>query len=177
MLNWSASVEKNSTSRGYRMTLFSQGKDAARELWDGARYSSHLPSMIVFLTQEIFSSSSHADLQTHFQADAAQPISSFPATLRSLMALSSHVYVDAPPPPPRKRGNVLGFLQGQAGAARAEFDSVVDGLSGSRKRALAPEVGRLRAIKSPVEQKVMRAAADISGMAHAKVICANTMIL
>jgi len=32
-----ASIEKTSTSRGYRMTLFCNGKDSAKEKWEGAR--------------------------------------------------------------------------------------------------------------------------------------------
>jgi intermediate cleaving peptidase 55 len=32
-------LEKTSTSRGYRMTLFSAGKDSAKEKWDGARWA------------------------------------------------------------------------------------------------------------------------------------------
>lgn len=30
-------LEKTSTSRGYRMTLFCHGKDSAKEIWEGAR--------------------------------------------------------------------------------------------------------------------------------------------
>jgi len=44
----------------------------------------------------------------------------------------------------------------------------VEALSGNKRKPLAPEVGRLRTIKSRWEQGVMRAAADISGRAHAK---------
>lgn len=46
---------------------------------------------------------------------------------------------------------------------------LVDSLSSSGRKPLAPEVARLRAIKSEAEQEVMRAAADISGRSHAKV--------
>lgn len=50
-----------------------------------------------------------------------------------------------------------------------EHDTLLESLSGQKRRPLAPEVGRLRAIKSEAEQKVMRAAADISSHAHTKV--------
>lgn len=53
--------------------------------------------------------------------------------------------------------------------ARSEYDSIVESLANSRRKPLAPEVSRLRAIKSKCEQRMMRAAADISGRSHAKV--------
>lgn len=53
---------------------------------------------------------------------------------------------------------------------QTEYDAIVEML-GNKGKPLAPEVGRLRAIKSWWEQGVMRAAADISGRAHAKVFC------
>ena len=45
----------------------------------------------------------------------------------------------------------------------------MEAVSSSKRRDLSPEVAKLRAIKSEVEAKVMRQAADISGRAHAKV--------
>ncbi|EPQ59723.1 hypothetical protein GLOTRDRAFT_34532 [Gloeophyllum trabeum ATCC 11539] len=154
---------KNSTSRGYRMTMFSSGKDSAKEKWDGARTSLQ-------------------DVATHFHADDALPISSLPSTLKSLLPQYTSVYVDLPPSatPSRRRSSssitttplsasraLLKYLAPPF-APRGEFESVVEGLSGSKRRPLAKEVGRLRAVKSKAEQKVMRAAADISGRAHAK---------
>lgn len=53
--------------------------------------------------------------------------------------------------------------------ARSEPEIALDALSSSKRRPLAPVIGRLRAIKSPAEQAVMRAAADISSYAHMKV--------
>ena len=53
--------------------------------------------------------------------------------------------------------------------SRGEYDALLDSLSGLGRRALAPEVGRLRAVKSKAEQAVMRQAADISARAHNKV--------
>ena len=52
---------------------------------------------------------------------------------------------------------------------RTEYDSLFDSLSSSKRKALAPEVGRLRAIKSKYEQEVMRQAANLSARAHNKV--------
>lgn len=45
----------------------------------------------------------------------------------------------------------------------------MEALNSSRRKPLAPVVAKLRSIKSPAEQAVMRAAADISGTAFAKV--------
>ena len=45
----------------------------------------------------------------------------------------------------------------------------MDSLSSSKRRPLAPETGRLRTVKSKVEQAVMRQAADIRARAHNKV--------
>jgi Xaa-Pro aminopeptidase len=46
---------------------------------------------------------------------------------------------------------------------------MLDSLSSSRRKPLAPEVFRLRMIKSECEQRLMRRAADVSAHAHAKV--------
>lgn len=53
-------------------------------------------------------------------------------------------------------------------ASPSETDLIMDSLGKLRPKPLAPEIGHLRAIKSDSEQKLMRAAADISGRAHAK---------
>lgn len=88
------------------------------------------------------------------------------------MTFYSHVYVDVPPTHTRRgpRGttkSVMKYLSPPV-APRSEYDAIVDSLTTKRK-PLAPEVGKLRAFKSDAEQGVMRAAADISGRAHAKV--------
>lgn len=70
-------LEKNSSSRGYRMTLFSTGKDTHKEKWEGARTSME-------------------DAILHFRADEAQSISSFPSTLKSIVSSYSNVYLDLP---------------------------------------------------------------------------------
>ena len=41
-------------------------------------------------------------------------------------------------------------------------------MSNAKRKSLAAELVKLRAIKSEAEQKIMRQAADISGAAHAK---------
>ncbi|KAG5639346.1 hypothetical protein H0H81_004067 [Sphagnurus paluster] len=87
------------------------------------------------------------------------------------MAAYNHVYVDVPPTHTRRgpratSKSVLKYLAPPS-EARSDYDVIVDSLTTKRK-PLAPEVARLRAIKSAAEQRVMRTAADISGRAHAK---------
>ncbi len=81
-------LEKNSSKRGYRMTLFCSGKDSAKEQWEGAR-------------------TSFQDAVSHFKADDAQPLSSFPSALKSLAASFSNVYLDVPRQNHSRRGRGL----------------------------------------------------------------------
>ena len=71
-------LQKNSSTRGYRMTLFSTGPDSYREKWDGARTSKD-------------------DVVQHFKADAAESITSFPDAFKSLKSDPSFIYIDMPP--------------------------------------------------------------------------------
>lgn len=71
------SAEKNSSPRGFRMLLYSTGKDASKEKWDGA-------------------STRFADVVELFGADDARPLDTFVDDLRSLVARAEHVYADLP---------------------------------------------------------------------------------
>ncbi|KAI8984931.1 peptidase M24, structural domain-containing protein [Trametes punicea] len=145
--------KRPSSPRGYRMIMFSSGTDAAKEKWDGAR-------------------TSPKDVVQYFRADEAEPISAFPSTLKCLATSASHVYLDIPNYSKRTRATTpkswLKYLSSSGGLSRGEYDSLVDSLSSSKRKPLSPEVARLRAIKSEVEQRVMRQAADISALAHNK---------
>ncbi|TBU27708.1 peptidase M24, structural domain-containing protein [Dichomitus squalens] len=145
--------KRPSSPRGYYMRMFSVGTDPAKEKWDGAR-----------TCQE--------DVVQYFGADEAEPISVFPSVLRSLVANASHVYFDLPSQSKRTRAvspkSLLNYLSSSGAMSRTEYDSLFDSLSSNKRKALAPEVGRLRAIKSKHEQEVMRQAADISARAHNK---------
>lgn len=66
--------------------------------------------------------------------------------------------------------SVAQYLSPSGGMSRAEYDILLESLSSSKRKALAPEVGRLRAIKSKYEQEVMRQAADVSARAHNKIM-------
>ncbi|KAF5390508.1 hypothetical protein D9757_005207 [Collybiopsis confluens] len=145
-------LEKTHSSKGYRMTLFSSGgTDASKEQWDGA-------------------STTFSDVRRIFQADEARHIEDLPGHLRSVLQQYSNVYVDAPPVSARtRRGSkantktLLKYLHGQS-----DTDLITESLGRIKPKPLAPEVSRLRAIKSLAEQRIMRKAADISGRAHAK---------
>ncbi|KAI6046534.1 peptidase M24 [Pisolithus marmoratus] len=145
-------LEKASNPRGYRMTLFSRGKDSAKEKWEGAR-------------------TGFEDVLALFRADDALPIHAFPSQLKSLTTIYSHIFIDLPNAstkrPPRTAKSLLRYLSPSA-LSRSEYESVVDSLSVPRRQPLAPLITKLRSIKSEHEQQVMRAAADISGHAFAK---------
>ncbi|KAJ6567398.1 peptidase M24 [Mycena vulgaris] len=134
-------LEKNSTSRGYRMTLFSAGRDSAKEKWDGARTSLTEAGAI-------------------FQADDARSIDYFASHLRSVLSMYSNVFSSK-----FTTKSILNYL---SPTPRTEYDSVVEALSSSKRNPLSPKIAHLRAIKSEAELRVMRQAAGISGRAHAK---------
>lgn len=71
---------------------------------------------------------------------------------------------------------MLQSLSPGAQSARLEYDSVIESISSSKLRSLGPEVGKLRVIKSECEQRLMRLAADTSGLAHAKVGMSHSII-
>ncbi|ESK93098.1 peptidase m24 [Moniliophthora roreri MCA 2997] len=136
-----------STTKGYHMTLFSTGKNPSKEQWDGAR-------------------TSFDALCSVFGADDARSIDDFSAHLRSRADRHAHVYVDVPPIRRRgKKPELLSYLTGSS--IPTHTDPILDGLR-HKPRPLAPQIARLRAFKSPNEQRIMRNAADISGRAHAK---------
>lgn len=118
-------------------------------------------------------STSFDDAASIFQANAALPITHFPSHLKSLTSLFANVYLDVPasatPRGSRSRPKSIYKYLSSAIPARSDYDALVEALNANKRKPLAPEVGKLRAIKSTFEQSVMRSAADISGMAHAKV--------
>jgi intermediate cleaving peptidase 55 len=106
----------------------------------------------------------------HFHADDASSITQLPSRLKSLLPLYSHTYIDLPHISTRSTTtkSILRYLSSSPGST--VYDSIVDNLTNAQRKPLAPEVAKLRAVKSEAEQRVMRAAADISGTALAKVI-------
>ncbi|PPQ68846.1 hypothetical protein CVT26_001680 [Gymnopilus dilepis] len=143
-------LEKSSSSRGYKMTLFCGGKNLAKEKWDGA-------------------STSLSSAKEIFNADDTMLIDNFGSHLKSLLPKYHHVFVDLPNPLPKgSRNKPKSLLKYLAGPSATEHDGVIDSISCSMRRPLSPEIGKLRSIKSTAEQTVMRQAAEISAQAHAK---------
>lgn len=112
------------------------------------------------------------DALSIFKADDARSIQNFPSQLKSLASLYSSIYIDIPNSSskrsPRTAKSLLRYLSPPV-QHKSEYETVVESLSASRRHDLAPQVAKLRAIKSEREQQVMRAAADISGRSLAKV--------
>jgi intermediate cleaving peptidase 55 len=133
------------------MTLFCKGKNLHKEKWDGASTSLNAAKVL-------------------FAADDALPISSIGTYLKSLTLYASNVYVDLldSPAKPLKK-NASSLLKYLTGSEAFEKDPLFEIISSSQRRPLAPQLGKLRAIKSKAEQKAMHGAATISGRAHAKV--------
>ncbi|RXW14043.1 hypothetical protein EST38_g11812 [Candolleomyces aberdarensis] len=144
-------LEKTSSSKGYRMTIFSSGKDPVKEKWDGAR-------------------TSYKDIETMFQADNSVPISTFTSQLKSLVSSHSNVFVDIPTSTTssRKNPSSRSLLKYLTTSLRSEPENALDSISSFKRRPLAPEVAKLRSLKSPAEQQLMLKAGTISGRAHAK---------
>jgi intermediate cleaving peptidase 55 len=136
------------------MLLYSTGKDPSKEKWDGAftRFQ---------------------DVQGLFGADEARPLENFADDLRAFAARAENVYVDAPAHHGRRASTGRGLLRylsrQQPRAARSDPDAYLDAIAASKRRPLAPLVGALRSVKSTHEVGVMKASADISARAHAKV--------
>ena len=152
------------------MTLFCDGKDPAKERWEGARYMHHRYLKHVSFHSTPFRTGFH-DAASIFRADDVRPIDQFSIHLKAILPSYSKVYADLPPTCTRRglRGtgqSILEYLSPPI-AARSEYDMLLESLTAKRK-PLAAEVATLRAIKNEAEQRLMRAAADISGRAHAK---------
>jgi len=133
------------------MALFCNGKNLHKEKWDGASTSLDAAKVL-------------------FAADDTLSISSIGTYLKSLTLHASNVYIDSPDSPSKLfKKNANSFLKYLTGTLASEKDSLFENISSSLRRPLEPQLGKLRAIKSKAEQKVMHGAATISGRAHAKV--------
>jgi len=80
----------------------------------------------------------------------------------------SHVYLDSAFTTVRKRKSLFKYLENE-NPPLTDLDLCVEFLPSSKRRPLAPEVARLRRVKSKAEIELMKTAADISATAHAKV--------
>jgi intermediate cleaving peptidase 55 len=144
------------------MLLYSTGKNASKEKWDGA-------------------STRFADVVALFGADDARPLDNFVDDLRALVARAEHVYVDVPVAHHHRHHRrvpgtrlLLKYFSRQqppscddAETPQSYLDVIA--AAASKRRSLAPLVGALRSVKSRCEVEVMKASAEISARAHAKV--------
>jgi len=122
-------------------------------------------------SSDIVLRTSFDDVLDVFKADDALTIMDFPAQLRSMISLYSNIYIDLPQSSRknvRSTKSLLRYLSPPVNP-RSEYETVVESLSSSRRKPLAPLIAQLRAFKSVCEQNVMRKAADISGRSIAKV--------
>ena len=145
---------EDGSSRGFHRTFYSTGHDPSKTLWDGA-------------------STSFLDATSLFSANDARPLDELPADLKSLVAGASYVYVDTPGAGAKRKPttgkSLLRYLAGGARLGKGDPEALLEGIATTKRRPLAPLVGAMRNVKSEFEQRVMRKAADVSGVAHAKV--------
>lgn len=155
------------------MTMFSTGVDHKAQKWDGAKTPLR-------------------DVCDLFRADDAQTFKGLPYFLKSVAQKSPSkfpLYADLPASLTEHEGTHSSvsiarrttFLKQMAFANKSENANEKEGtklyrlyneagLLDATVKPLAPQVAKLRSIKSEAEQKVMKSAADISGRAHAKVM-------
>jgi Xaa-Pro aminopeptidase len=110
-------------------------------------------------------------------------ITSFSSHLKSTLPKFPNIFVDTPES--YRRGqttrrssraaskSILKYLWSSQDFHESDYDHILNSITSSKCKSLSAEVARLRVVKSQAEQNVMRAAADISGRAHAKVWCAS----
>lgn len=156
-----------STPRGYKYILFVPPRDRHELLWSGERTGVD-------------------EAVTTFGADEAFPNSHLSEHLSRYLGYDS-VYASLPPSPspsaasqpispssPRRRTSLLKFF---APSEEHKFDArdpphlmLAAALAGNRAKPLEQVTHRMRVRKSDAELRLMKKAADISGLAHKKVM-------
>ncbi|GAA5889606.1 hypothetical protein JCM8208_001071 [Rhodotorula glutinis] len=157
-------LEKDSSAKGYKMTLFCHPKEPYDELWNGARTG-------LDGAREIFG------------ADEAVDAHVFSRRIEHILASKpdSPIYIDLPAVShtalsrtrqrPAKSRSLMDYLSRSGAQTKPDdVDEVLKVLDKRDVRSAAAEVERLRLIKSEAEVQVMRKAADASSAAHAKVM-------
>lgn len=156
-----------STPRGYKYILFVPPRDRHELLWSGERTGVD-------------------EAVTTFGADEAYPNSHLSEHLSRYLGYDS-IYASLPPSPspsaasqpigpssPRRRTSLLKFF---APSQEHKFDArdpphlmLAAALAGNKAQPLENVTHRLRVRKSDAELRLMKKAADISGLAHKKVM-------
>ncbi|WVR05690.1 hypothetical protein IAU60_002714 [Kwoniella sp. DSM 27419] len=158
------------TPRGYKYTLFVPPKDAHDAIWDGERAGVEGAIDI-------------------FGADEAYPNTSLSTFLPNLLSVSAgqSVYAALPPKPspsassqpfqppsPRRRSSLLKLFSSASSSELNPSDPphllLAAALSSEHAQALEKPIQQLRMVKSPLELKMMKRAAEISSHAHTRVM-------
>ncbi|GAA5963248.1 hypothetical protein JCM3765_005775 [Sporobolomyces pararoseus] len=170
-------LQKTSTSRGYKMTMFVRPKDPYDESWNGPRsgtdgvcqvfgaddacdiawFSGRLEDLIsktkgpIYIDLPNVSASSLSSRRTTTSRQSTSSVSSVvPKSLFDYFSLPSATTVNSKP--------------------QDDIDGILNQLRKKDVRNAAREVERLRLIKSRAEVMVMKRAADISSQAHSDVM-------
>lgn len=160
-------LEKNSSSRGYRMTLFVQPRDETNEIWNGPRTGIDGATSL-------------------FGADDAIAMdpSTFLNHTKAVLPSYTHIYVDPPltpsvprQPTSRRTPSLLNLLAPPSPTGydnfprKADFEAVSKLLGDpSRCHPLSKEVHALRLIKSDNELRLMRRAGRVGSQAMMEVM-------
>ncbi|KDQ14198.1 hypothetical protein BOTBODRAFT_132675 [Botryobasidium botryosum FD-172 SS1] len=136
-------LEKDSSSRGYKMTLFVQSKDQRKELWEGPRTGVNAAA-------------------TLFGADEAKDVSYLSKYLKSSISKVDTVYVDSSFPTQTQTRSFLNYLR------PSSDENPITSILSNKIRPLKEDLQMVRTIKSEHEIKIMKKAGAISGTAHAK---------
>ena len=183
----SPSTEKNSSPRGFRAILYSTGKDPSKEKWDGAS-TRFVDVVSLFGADDARPLDNFADDLRAFVARAEHVYVDLPAS--SPNSNSAHHnnrharYHHHHHPRRRVVGSgtrfpsLFKYLSRQPSSSSSfddndqtgsYMDVIASSMSLSKRKPLAPLVGALRSVKSECEVEVMKASAEISARAHAKV--------
>lgn len=150
-------LQKDKSSRGYRMTFFCAEKTPKKELWEGP---------VAGLN----------GAKNFFDADKAYTIDKLPSKLAPMVSASNYIYTDLtslsrykrlPPTNVRSWFNPGTNLYPQSNTQGNDVDSILHANGVEKCRDLGKHVAKFRLVKSPAEQRLMKGAALRSARAHA----------
>lgn len=156
-------MQKNSSSRGYTMTMFVPPRDITNETWNGPKTGID-GAVDIFKADEAFTMES-GTLLNH---------------LKQVLYGANHIYVEPPVNPtiPRQSSrlsripSILNYLSPPSPTAydnfprKADFESIVKLLGDTKKcHPLSKELDKLRIIKSDNELRLMRRAGRVGSQA------------
>ncbi|KAL7417248.1 peptidase M24 [Mrakia frigida] len=140
---------RDSSSRGYKMTMFVPSRTASSDLWDGGKTGQE--GAVEF-----------------FKADEAFPLSHLSTHLSTLIPDAPAIHIDLASPSPKSKKTFLSSLF--PASPSSEMEALVGKIPTTKLSPLAPLVQTMRGIKSEAEWKIMKRAGDITGKGHAEVM-------